>query len=64
MQQRCSNFAFNRTSSSSQTFPWIVRLCKLGVGEVQVSAEQCQPVDVPDLMARLTSDIIGDVLVR
>jgi hypothetical protein len=46
-----------------QTFPWLQRLCQLAVAELAAEGPR-GPVDVSDLAARLTSDTIGDVLLR
>lgn len=47
----------------SQTFPWLLRLCQLAADEVGREAAS-GPVDVADLAARVTSDTIGDMLLR
>lgn len=46
-------------TSLKRTFPWLQRQCRLAADEV---ASAPGPVDVSDLAARLTADVIGDLL--
>ena len=45
-----------------QTFPWLQRLCALAADEVATAAAAGRTVDVSDLAARVTSDVVGDML--
>lgn len=50
------------THPQKKTFPWLQHIVALAADDVADSAARGEPVDVSDLGARVTSDVVGDLL--